>query len=400
MQIAVIDFGTSKIVSAVANTGIDKADIRGSGSVAYAGFGPDGWNEPEKVSEAVASCISAAELEAKTQVTELYVGVPGAFTHVVTGEAEIETGESGVVTEEDVEKIQDKVAEKLHLENSGYYILHRAPAWFSVDDGKQNMTPVNKRGSRLRAQVSFIMAAEDFIEDMREFLSSLGYAVKGFFSPMYGLGMLSIAIKDRDNPNVMIDVGFLHTEIMVFQGDACVYHALLDDQGSGYMDGALMEAFQLTMDEAEQIKRAYIFNHDDEFDPAEYKAYDEEGKCISIPHRQVKRALDPYLGDLFTTLKVIYENDLRGMMFNRSEIYLTGGGLAPMRGGREKLRDTFGRPVKNLVLHSNKLKGPMYHSTQGLIDVVMSAVETDDTVEGGFRQLIGGLFGRFGKSGK
>ena len=119
MQIAVIDFGTSKIVSAVANTGIDKADIRGSGSVAYAGFGPDGWNEPEKVSEAVASCISAAELEAKTQVTELYVGVPGAFTHVVTGEAEIETGESGVVTEEDVEKIQDKVAEKLHLENSG-----------------------------------------------------------------------------------------------------------------------------------------------------------------------------------------------------------------------------------------------------------------------------------------
>ena len=53
-MVAAIDFGTSKIVTLVAeNSGAQRCDIVGAGIAGYDGFLPEGWNNPEEVNEKI-----------------------------------------------------------------------------------------------------------------------------------------------------------------------------------------------------------------------------------------------------------------------------------------------------------------------------------------------------------
>ena len=84
-QIAAIEFGTSKIVTVIAQSGgMDRLDIIGSGTVPYDGYSDGDWNTPGQMIQRVRDSIAAAELEANSKIKEIYVGVPGEYIHVRT----------------------------------------------------------------------------------------------------------------------------------------------------------------------------------------------------------------------------------------------------------------------------------------------------------------------------
>ena len=61
-MVAAIDFGTSKIVTLVAeNSGAQRCDIVGAGIAGYDGFLPEGWNNPEEVNEKIRISVAEAE---------------------------------------------------------------------------------------------------------------------------------------------------------------------------------------------------------------------------------------------------------------------------------------------------------------------------------------------------
>lgn len=387
-QIAAIDFGTSKIVTVVAQSGgLSRCDIIGTGTVPYAGFSEGFWNEPDYVLDAVRESITAAELEANTKIKDVYVGVPGAFVHVISGEAEYEFSEAHEITEDDVDMVQDMVAEKLHIGQDGGYVLHRSPAWFSVDDGKKTMVVIRSRGTRLRACVSFIVADPEFVEDCKMFMGAMGVTIMGFLAPVLGQGLLLLKPEDRDRVAALIDVGYLNTEISVFEGDAIVYHAILPE-GSGYITGDIMQKLRLTTEEAEQIKRAYLFNPD-EFDQDDfYEVYDENGRRIAFPRANVARVVEAQMNELCDAIDKTFKSDAMRFFGPRSQIYLTGGGITLMRGGREYMARKLGRPVKVPAAQSAKLGSPMYSTTLGLVNLIFDSTEKQDGEEPA------GLFGK------
>ena len=140
-QIAAIEFGTSKIVTVIAqNGGMDRLDIIGSGTVPYDGYSDGDWNTPEQMIERVRDSIAAAELEANSKIREIYVGVPGEYIHVLSGETEVDLP-SGEVDDEAVNAVQDAAADLLHISQSGGLVMHRTPSWFIVDDGRRPCCP-------------------------------------------------------------------------------------------------------------------------------------------------------------------------------------------------------------------------------------------------------------------
>ena len=73
---AAIEFGTSKIVTLLAESGgFTRCEIIGSGTVPYAGYIEAEWNDPEGVLPAIEASIHAAEVEAKRRIHDVYVGV-------------------------------------------------------------------------------------------------------------------------------------------------------------------------------------------------------------------------------------------------------------------------------------------------------------------------------------
>ena len=136
-RIAAIEFGTSKIVTMIAeNSGMDRLDIVGSGTVPYDGYSEGDWNTPRQMVQRVRDSIAAAELEANSKIHEIYVGVPGEYIHVLSCEAQVDLPD-GAVDETAVNAVLDQAADALNVVQSGCRVLHRSPAWFSVDDGKK-----------------------------------------------------------------------------------------------------------------------------------------------------------------------------------------------------------------------------------------------------------------------
>ena len=378
-QIAAIEFGTSKIVTMIAqNSGLDRLDIVGSGTVPYDGYSDGDWNTPRQMVQRVRDSVAAAELEAGTKVSELYVGIPGEYIQVLVCEAEVEAPD-GVIDDSVVNAVQDLAADNLRLAEGGCMVLHRSPAWYIVDDGKKTMTP-GGRGSRLRAQVSFIVADKVFIKDVSEMMRVLNIVILGFLSSSLGESLLLLSPDDRDRTSLLIDCGYLNTEISAIEGDAIIYHAMLP-RGGGHITAELATELRISMRSAEQIKRNYVFNPD-EFDMDSFsEVYDENGNRMTFPREVVQDIVERSVDELAEMINLTINNDVAEYLGSRSQVFLTGGGLALMRGGREYLSAKIERPVKVTAAKSSKMSSPVFASALGLADLVFDSIEQHDSGE-------------------
>lgn len=372
----VIDFGTSKIVTLVAESGsYGRCDIVGVGAAQYDGFMDGEWNEPRRLDGAIKSSINRAEEQYKHTVKEVYVGVPGAFSRVYVVETHVALqGADPRVTPQDVESIFQKATESLQPVRGA--IIHRSPAWFMVDDGKKTMEPVDLKGTTLRAMICFVVAEQFFLNDVAARLQRLGIVARGFFSTPMGEVMHLVPPEDRDRVSVLIDVGYLQTEVMATEGDALIFHKSLPLGGAHIMVD-LVEGLEAPPDVCEQLKRNFVFTNAE-------AAQDLPSETIQgreFTHEEVAEILEPRVDEIAEMIEECMESS--GIhLSSYSNIYLTGGGLSLMNGGRVYLSAKLGRAVRQAQNRSAKLKSPIYSSTLGLADLVFEAQETQEDSEG------------------
>jgi cell division protein FtsA len=216
-------------------------------------------------------------------------------------------------------------------------------------------------------------------------LGVLGVKILGFLSPSLGECLLLLSLDERDRVALLIDCGYLNTEISVVEGDAIVYHAMLP-RGGGHVTADLATELRVTMRAAEQIKRNYVFNPD-EFDKDSYsEVVDESGHRINFPREVVKEVVERSVDELADMIDLTINNDAAQYLGARSQVYLTGGGLALMHGGREYLSAKIGRPVKVATAKSSKMNSPVFSAALGLADLIFDSIEKQD---GGGEPLIG-----------
>ena len=390
-QIAAIEFGTSKIVTVIAQSGgMDRLDIIGSGTVPYDGYSDGDWNTPGQMIQRVRDSIAAAELEANSKIKEIYVGVPGEYIHVRACESEVELPD-GMVDEAAINAVQDAAADKLRIVDEGGLVMHRTPSWFIVDDGKKTMTP-GGRGSRLRAMTTFIVADPQFIEDVSEMIGRQNITILGFLSCTLGESLLVLSLDDRDRAAVLIDVGYLNTELSVVEGDAIIYHAVLP-RGGGHITADLATKLRIPMRAAEQIKRNYVFNPD-EFEQNSFsEVFDDAGRRMTFPRDQVSKIVEESFGELADMIDMTVRNDAEPFLSKRSQVFLTGGGIALMRGARESLAARLDRPIKVSAAKSSKLNSPVFSASLGLADLVFDSIERQDGQDERLSSRLKNLFG-------
>lgn len=373
---AVIDFGTNKIVTVLAESGaFSRCEIRGTGTVPYAGFQKSQWIEPIELAGQVKQSIAAAELEAKASIKEIFVSVPADFLEIRLSDAEVPiAGEDGRITEDDMDAVQDAAADSLALVSSGACVVHRSPAWFSIDGGKKSMTPIQiaRKGRNIRALTSFAVADSGFVTQMRELFGSLQIAIRGFVAPALGEAVLYIPTEERDRTAALVDVGYLNTEISVIEGDAIVYHKVLS-VGGGFITADLVENLGIDMAAAEKLKREFSFDVDELSQQQGYSVM-VEGNRLDFTVGHVAGAMARTMDELLQGLEDAIR-EAGSALSTGAKIYLTGGGLAPMTGAADWLSDKLDRTVKEVQASSAKLSGYWFASVLGEMDQVFDTLE-------------------------
>jgi cell division protein FtsA len=388
-MVAAMEFGTSKLVALVAETsGRQRCDIIGAGTVVYDGYMDGRWNAPAALNEAMAEAVRAAEDQAHIHIREIFVGVPGSFSQVRTVEVKVELqGADPRVTERDIAALLDKATDELGPVRGS--VIHRSPAWFIVDDGKKTLEPMGVRGYELRAMISFVIADQFFLEDVQERFRALDITVAGCLSTPIGEAMLFVPEEERDRAAVLVDVGYLTTEVMVVQGDAITSLTNIP-MGGGHIAADLAYGLEVTLPVAEQIKRAYVYGLS--AGQSTFEGTDQAGNAKTFTREQVEEVLEPRAEEICEAIRDAIR-DSGAKLGKWSPVYLTGGGLAINRGGREYLAAKLERTVRELPRKAVKLSSPAYSSALGLLDLLIDTT-TSARASGGmggfFRSLFGG----------
>ncbi len=393
--VSAIDFGTSKIVTLVAeNSGSQRCDIVAAGVAKYDGYLEEGWNNPGELDEAIRRSIADAEEQCGAKIREINVGVPGAFTRVYATKVTLSLkGTDPRVTSADVKAAFNKAAE--NLENLPGVVVHSSPAWFMVDGGKKTLEPVGMKGREMTAFISFVVGNRFFVDDVTNRMADLGITVMGFYSTSAGEAMLYLNEQDRDHTSVLIDMGYLNTEIMGVEGDAIIYHRVLD-VGGGDIAVALAEQLDISLAEAEDIKRKFVYGIETAGENYEVQGADGQ-KANVFSREQVKPVICKAVDDIAEQIRSAVEDDFGGLG-NWSSVFLTGGGLSFNRGGKEYLSGKLGRPVQETPRRTTKLNSHCFSSALGLMDLIIDTIEQQrqpSATAGGkikdfFRSLLGG----------
>lgn len=373
-QIAAIEFGTSKIVTVVAEGGAsDRLNILGSGTVPYDGYDEtNDWVKPSQMIRRVRDSITAAETQSGTRIRELYVGIPGQFIHTLSAEASVALPD-GVVDDAAMAEVMDACADKLDLMHQPGMVIHRVPVWFKVDNGEQTLNPTGS-GKKLSARITFMVAYNLFLEDVKEILGQLDITILGFLSTTLGESLWLIPINERDHTSVLIDVGYRVTEISAIQNDAVVYHAILFNGGLDFTE-KLSSSLHIPMRDAEKIKRNYIFNAD-EFDrSAPTEITDRSGNTIIIEREDIQPIIEDTFDSLADMIELTIRNDVEPMLNELSQVFLTGGGLIPMRGAKERLTEKIGLAIRGCTMKSSRMNSPVFAGALGLCDLVFDSLE-------------------------
>ena len=387
--VATMDFGTSKIVALIAETsGRQRCDIIGAGTAGYDGYMDRHWNAPDQLNSAIEEAIRTAEEQSHTRVREIYVGVPGDFSQVRTVEVKVELqGADPRVTEKSLNDLFEKAVAQLgEIRGS---IIHRSPAWFMVDDGKKTLEPMDLRGYELRACISFVIADQIFLEDVQERFRALNITVAGCLSTPVGQAMLFLTEDERDRGAVLVDVGYLTTEVMVVQGDAIISLTNIP-MGGGHIAADLAYGLEVSLDSAEQIKRAYVYGLS--AGQSTFEGTDPAGKAKTFTREEVEQVLEPRAEEICEAVRdaIVASGAKLGQW---SPVYLTGGGIAINRGGREFMAAKLNKTVRDLPRRAVKLSGPAFSSSLGLLDLLIdttSSVRAATGIGGFFRSLFGG----------
>ena len=386
---AVVDFGTSKVLVLLAEeSAYQKVTITSAGMAQYDGFMNGEWNAPGEVSDAIASALEAAENKVGTHIREVYVGVPGEFVRVYVIESSVALqGADPKVTSADVEKLQRQATEMLDRPTG--VIIHRSPAWFKVDGGQKTLEPVDLKGSTLEGMIGFVLADQFFINDVTERLKELGVEVKGFFSTSVGEAMQMIPFEERDHTAVLVDVGYLSTEVMAVEGDALIWQKVLP-VGGAHITLDLTYGLEKPFEMCEKIKRSYTFNAPKN---TQIEVQGENGQMESFSGEQVSMIVDARVDEMLEMVDdAIKKSGIR--LGNWSNVYFTGGGLMPMSGARVYAAGKLSRNVREATAKTVKLKpAQVYASGSGLLELVYNTIEQEEQEEG----LLGRIRRIFGK---
>ena len=372
-SISILDFGTSKILALQAEEiSGQKLTISSVGMAKYDGFMNGRWNDPDKVQDAIAAAIEAMEEKSKAQIKHVYVGVPGEFVRIYVVESSVALqGADPKVTAEDVENLQRQATEQ--LEKPSGAIIHRSPAWFRIDEGAKTLEPIDQKGSTLEGMISFVVADQFFVTDVTEKLRKNHIEVDGFFSSSVGEALQLVPFEERDRTAILIDVGYLSTEVMAVEGDAVIWQRIVPF-GGAHITLDLVYGFQKSFDLCEKVKRSFSFS---ETVKQGIEVEMEDGKVEKFDGAQVDLIIKARVDEILEMVQDAI--DKSGVKVDRESIYyMTGGGMMTMKDARYYITEKIGHNVREGKAKIDKLKPTqIFASGSGLLELVFNLLDQD-----------------------
>ena len=373
---AVIDIGSSKIVCLYGSKTDDGGTVvHGAGVVPYAGYRDGEFIDKDSLRDALRLAVQKAEQESCMRIREVALTVPAAFAGLHMSDATISLGaKPRVVLPTDVDRLIAVSLKKLKRQN-GYTLMHSTPVFFMVEGTTGAELPEGVVADELSALVSHMYARDDYVREITEGLDDLGVELSACLSAQLGEAVTLIPEGERVRPAVLVDVGYMQTEIAVAENSALIGTAILPVGGYHFAND-LAFGLEIPLEIAEQVKRRFDFTLSAD---GRAEVLRGEGGSRRVSGAAISYIIEARAGELSTML--LAELDKLGVVLSQNlSIHVAGGGIAMMRGAIEYMRTVTGLPLKKDLPWSPRLSTPNYCSAFGALDFVLHTAEAEEVL--------------------
>lgn len=364
---AILDVGSSKIVCLDCSPAAKGSlVVHGAGIAEYKGYRHGAFLDEKDLHNAVLDAVTAARRESKRHLREIAVGVPAPFAKLELVPAEVEVaGKNGRISAEDVDEL---IAASLDFEQpEGFELMHSTPVEFLTDKKPCRDMPVGMSAKTLGGTVSHMYVNARFRQLVADALSADGVEADMFVSTPLASSLFVIPEEERRNRAVLVDVGYTHTDISLVANSALIKCVTLEIGGKHFA-GDLAYALSIPMAAAENVKRRYVYSLDyqDSIDNVRIPG----GGTLRVEHDVIQYILEERAGELADMILNTLM-DMHALTPEPASVYLTGGGLALMRGSHEFMERRLGLEFKNRMPWMPRLSSPNYASAFGVMDFVL-----------------------------
>ncbi|MCF7799679.1 cell division protein FtsA [Candidatus Babeliales bacterium] len=377
--IAAIDIGTTKICVLVAKKDFnDQLDLIGIGQSNSYGLKKGVIVDVNKTVDSIKKAVAQAQEMSGIVIDTACVGISGGHIKSFNSSGVVAVKNKNI-TQSDVNKVIE--AAKAVAIPQDQEILHVLPQYFKVDGQDNILDSVGMHGVRLEAQVHIITGAVTSAQNIIQACNLASINASDIVLEQIASANAVLTSSESELGAGILDIGGGTADFAIYK-DGRIIHSKVIPLAGNHFTNDLAIAFNISKDQAEQIKKNYGFVWEEK-----YLEIDKDKINIFLEHQNIEKAIDIYT--LFEVLNFraqeivdILTDELikfRLMSFMPSGLVLTGGGSL-LSGMKELFEKSLKLPVrigypngyKESALTKNFnvpdiLKSPIYATGYGLL---------------------------------
>lgn len=333
---------TSRAITAV--VGVKKAqsvfEIKADISREYSGFRYGEWVDEDETFKTVKDVLSEAMRTAKSKSKRVYIGIPAEFVAVASKEVTVTLDRKRRIVDDDISFLLKKGND---FASPDYTLINSSAVYFAIDGGQELFSDVrNMYANSIDGCVSYMFARKDVVSALDRLMSSLGFKSVRYIATSWAEGIALLDEEQRESAYMLIDIGYCSSSISIAKGEGVL------DLKSFSMGGAdiaydISVCFGVSPETAFAAKNLVNVNLGYGED---YVLAREGGLAVYAPIvcEIVKHRWELIANAVEKALESVADAAPSYM-----PIYLTGEGIADMRGVREFFRKQLGRRVEILT---------------------------------------------------
>lgn len=362
--VVVADFGSSKInvFAGVANA-YNNLNILAKHEQEYQGFIDGKFIEEDKVGKAFITAINLVQANLNQKITKIFVGVPSEFCFLTINNYNLDFKLKTKIIKKQLDFLFNLPSSKEFKDKT---LINKSAIHYQVN-GKITTQPLGMQTKAIKAKVSEVYVENYFINLLLSIVSTLNIQLE-FICTTLAQGYYLLDEKQKHTGSIIVDCGFTSTSVSYHIGQGLTELKSFS-LGGGHITSDLQEILNLPYIHAEQLKQKLILT----IRPSPLDVYNLS--ILKNPVEiSVKTANDIALARIEVIANAIIKclNAFENKPTTHDIVYLTGGGLAYLKGIKYYLSKIMKRKVILLAPMPMQFNKPHLSSTISLLHVVIN----------------------------
>ncbi|MBU1016773.1 MAG: cell division protein FtsA [Patescibacteria group bacterium] len=249
---AVIDIGSSKVCTVIANTVDGRNSVIGVSNIVSKGIRKGVVVDIDEAVESISQSLERAERMAGCSVSNVFVTVSGSHIESLNSHGVVAVShQDAEIGEEDVSRVTE-AAQAISLP-SNREIIHVIPRDFIVDKQDGVRDPVGMSGIRLEVEVNIIHGSATALKNLTKCINQIGVDVSDLIYAALASAEATLTDTEKELGTILVDIGGGTTSIIVYIEGSPVYSSVLPVGGQNITND-LAIGLRTSLESAEKIK--------------------------------------------------------------------------------------------------------------------------------------------------